>query len=176
LFSKLPTCLIVLFAMTTFLLPRAVLSDNSTAQPGEPGEDSIVRLAVAYQAGFLSVSAAACFHLYSSMGIIASDLSAGYVTSASALDALDQTSLLLTVCQGSVDEITALTPSDDSQAQMLLGRIGKMLDSLAKLHFALVEAASAQRTDASRARELETAVEDARKGVEASFDAYSRPF
>lgn len=132
-----------------------------------------VRLAGAYQSGYLSIMAAACFQLYSSMGIIASDIAAGHINGETALAALDQNALLLTACTGSLADVRELTSADDAQAGVILGRLDEMLTALGALDNALVDVASAK--DAKAQQAAVPGVDKARLQVEAALEAYGKP-
>jgi hypothetical protein len=168
--TKLLCCIGLLLLLAA--LPAG--ADNG-ADAAAPTDSSALELAGAYQGGYLAVVGTACFQLYSSMGIIASDLSAGHITNATALSALEQNGLLLSVCQDSLEEIRNLTSAADPQGAELLGRIAGVLEALSGLHSALVDAASAPRTDKAAQRTAVQAVETSRQQVEAALDAYAAP-
>lgn len=174
--SELPR-LVLRFAMVSMMLlsqvPSSASGEEVSSSDSQAGLAS--QLAIAYQSGFLSVCAAACFQLYSSMGVIASDLAAGHISGNTAVDALDHTSLLLSVCQGSLAEVKQLTDPADRTAIELLNRLSRMLDSLVSLHMALVEAASTPRSDSKRRSAAAEAVEQARIAVESALEQYSAP-
>jgi hypothetical protein len=156
------------------LCTLTVHADNG-ADAAAPTASAAVELAGAYQSGFLAVTATACFQIYSSMGIIASDLSAGHISGATALSALEQNGLLLSVCQSSLEDVRALTSAEDTQGSEIIGRIGGMLDALTGLHSALVDAAGVPRNDRAAVQAAVKAVDNARVVVEAALDAYAAP-
>lgn len=156
----------------TLLLSLPALADST---PDAAVSSPAVQLAGAYQSGYLSVVGTACFQLYSSMGIIASDLSAGHINSATALSALEQNGLLLSVCQSSLEDVRALTSAEDEQGAVLLGRLAAMLDALTVLHSALADAASTPRGDKAGLQAASKAVDSARSGVELALENYAKP-
>jgi hypothetical protein len=154
----------------------SALADNGAEAAAPPAaEERVLQLAGAYQSGYLTVVSTACFQLYSSMGIIATDLSAGHISGATALGALEQNALLLSVCADSLADVQALTAASDTTGTQLLSRIEAMLTTLGALHSALVDAASAPRGDKAAQQAAVQGVETARKQVEAALEQYAKP-
>jgi hypothetical protein len=138
-----------------------------------PGGDPFT-LARAYQNGYLELAGAACYQLYTSLGIIATDYAQGHINSATAVSALDKNALLLGACSTSLEEISGLTPADDTQAQEILGRLTGLVTALGGLHDALEEAAIVSGRD-KKAQEAAAAVNTARAQVETALEAYAKP-
>lgn len=172
MFKRIRFTVAALILLSACAAGQPVLADSGA---DSAGEERALRLAAAYQSGYLNVTATACFQLYSSMGIIAGDLAAGYITGATALSALEQNGLLLSVCQSSLEEVQLLTGADDKQGTELLLRIGGMLEALGGLHSALVGAATAPRGDAQQRQAAERAVDTARAAVETALENFAKP-
>jgi hypothetical protein len=136
-------------------------ADEQTPQPPD-----MIALAEAYQTGYLQVVAISCFQLYSSSGIIATDFAKGNIDAATALNALDQNSLLHSVCYTTLTAIQELTPPADSLAQAEIARLLGLLTAEDELLSGLADVI----TDPTN--ENAAAVETARAAVEQSLDSY----
>jgi len=168
---------------TTFMGQGALAADKPAAPAAAPpaaskpanGDDSTLALAAAYQSGYLEVVSASCYQLYSSMGIVATDLSQGHINGETAVSALDKSALLLSACATSLDDVRNLTPQDDTRGQEILGRLDSLLTSLGDLHEALEDAATTPTGDKKALDAASAAVNAARTKVEAALDAYAQP-
>ena len=120
----------------------------------------------AYQVGYLQVVAISCFQLYSSAGIIATDLSDGHIDGVTALYALEQNRLLLSACMTTLDSIASLTPVTDEAATAELLRLSGLLSAIGELYSALDDVCL-EPTETNAAN-----VEAERVEVEALFDEY----
>jgi hypothetical protein len=148
--------------------------------PGPPGaaqtpDADAISLAAAYQGGYFEVVSAACYQLYSSMGIIATDLSQGHINGETAVNALDQNALLLGACSTSLDDVRSKTPQDDAQGQQILARLDGLLHALGELHAALEDAATTPTQDRKALDAASAAVNAARQKVETALDEYAKP-
>ena len=141
--------------------PAGAAGEEQTAQPPD-----MIALAEAYQTGYLQVVAVSCFQLYSSSGIIAADFAKGNIDAVTALDALDQNSLLHSVCYTTLTAIQQLTPPADSIALAEIARLLELLTAEDELLSALADVV----TDPTE--EKAAAVETARAKVEQTLDSY----
>jgi hypothetical protein len=102
------------------LSPARAQEDGETTQiPPQPAQISagqFLLLAETYQSSYFQVVAIACFQLYSSTGIIATDFDNGFIDAQTALNALDQSTLLHSVCSTTLLDIGELTPEGDRSA------------------------------------------------------------
>jgi hypothetical protein len=161
--------LLVISAVLCFLLiqvSQAAAQDDESLLPPEDKLAVFLELAEAYQVGYMQVVACCCYQLYVSTGIIATDFANGYIDGETALAAIDENSLLHSVCHATLIDIQSLTPADDVIAQRELGRLLTVLTSEQQLLEA-IRAVMETPTDENAA-----AVESARKRVEQVIDEY----
>lgn len=145
-----------------------------TPQPGwakapeAPAAEQLLQLFEAYQGGYLQVVAVACFQLYYSTGIIATDVANSSIDGETALYALQKNSLLNSTCVTTLAQIFELTPEADTSARGELKRLWDILiledtlsralaDSLGSDDPALVAAVDKARADVEQALEAYTA-------------------
>jgi hypothetical protein len=139
---------------------------GSTADDKTPLPPDMIALAEAYQTGYLQVVAISCFQLYSSTGIIATDFAQGNIQAGTALDALDQNSLLHSACYTTLTAIQQLTPAADTIALAEIGRLLGLLEAEDELLSGLADVI------ADPTEEHAEAVEAARAKVEQTLDSY----
>jgi hypothetical protein len=139
---------------------------GSAADEQTPPVPDMVALAEAYQKGYLQVVAIACFQLYSSSGIIATDFSKGNIDAVTALDALDEDSLLHSACYTTLMAIQELTPPTDSIALAEIAKLLGLLTAEDELITALDDVITDPTADKA------AVVEAARTKVEQTLDSY----
>jgi hypothetical protein len=141
------------------------------AQAPEAGPTSAapngLELAATYQSGYLQVVAVSCYQLYSSTGIIQTNLVDGMISPATALTALEHNSLLQSVCLTTLSDIRALTPDADAAGQAELDRLLSIATTEGELLRALQDYCTAP-SDATA-----TALDAAQQQVEAALTAYA---
>jgi hypothetical protein len=147
-------------------------AETPTAAEGSAAPPAVA-LAAAYQGAFYDLLPAACFQLYSTLGIIAGDLGAGHINRETAMAALDRNSLLLGVCTDSLAAVKAKTPAEDKRATALLAKLAAILAALGGLDNALVDACSA--SSAKEQSAANTAVNVARQKVEDALKLLEQP-
>jgi len=163
---------LTLTAHTAWAQPGQTQPDGAVQPAGAAGDEQppqppdMIALAEAYQTGYLQVVAISCFQLYSSSGIIATDFAKGNIDAATALDALDQNSLLHSVCYTTLTTIQELTPAADSIALAEIARLLGLLTAEDELLSSLADVIT-DPTD-----EQAAAVEAARAKVEQTLDSY----
>lgn len=161
--------LLVISTILSFLLLQvspAVSQDEESLVPPENKLAVFLELAEAYQVGYMQVVACCCYQLYVSTGIIATDFANGYIDGETALAALDENSLLHSVCHVTLLDIQNLTPADDVIAHRELGKLLTVLASEQQL-LAAIRAVMETPTD-----ENASAVDSARQRVEQAIDGY----
>jgi hypothetical protein len=149
--------------------PPALAADAPAKQPppaAQPASDPLA-LFEAYQGGYLQVVAVACFQLYYSAGIIATDFTKNHIDADTATFALQKNSLLQSVCITTIKDIFDKTPADDTVARAEIKRLWDILISEDALLRALADALASNSAD-SQAK-----VETARQGVEKLLDQYT---
>jgi hypothetical protein len=151
--------------LLTLLIASVLAASPVQAQEAEPADP--LALFEAYQVGFLQVVAVSCYQVYSSVGIVATDYSNGYINEETAGFALSESALLLGACSASVLEISQLTPEGDEAALAELDRLAGLLVALNELVSELDQLLD------SPDDEQAAAVEDARARVEQLLDAYA---
>lgn len=149
----------------------ALAADAPAPKPPSPppagDAGSALDLFAAYQGGYLQVVAVACFQLYYSTGVIATDFTKSHIDADTATFALQKNSLLHSVCITTIKDIFDKTPADDTVARTELKRLWDILVSEDALLRALADALASQAGD-SQAK-----VDAARKGVEKLLDQYT---
>lgn len=137
--------------------------------PPPPAGDvgSALDLFAAYQGGYMQVVAVACFQLYYSTGIIATDFAKNHIDADTATFALQKNSLLHSVCITTIKDIFDKTPADDTVARTELKRLWDILISEDALLNALADALASQAGDG------QAKVEAARHDVEKLLDQYT---
>jgi hypothetical protein len=167
--------LCVCLLLASVLTAPALAAPVAAAQPVTPDEqaakqqfDAMLELFDAYQGGYLQVVAVACFQLYYSTGIIATDFSAGNIDAETAAFALQKNSLLHSVCVTTIQDIFDKTPADDSVARQELKRLWDILITEDALLRALTDATGQPGAEA------QAAVDTARQAVSAALEAYTK--
>ena len=157
------------------LMAPALGAPAAPAQPMTPEEqaakqqfDAMLTLFEAYQGGYMQVIAVACFQLYYSTGIIATDLSNGYIDADTAAFALQKNSLLHSVCLTTLKDIFDKTPADDTVARQELKRLWDILITEDALLRALGDALGKPSTEA------QAAVDQARQAAADALAAYTQ--
>ncbi len=154
----------------TLLLCMALSTALAWAQEDAPPADPMpagIALAGAYQSGYMQVVAISCFQLYISAGIIQTDLLNGVISPAVALNNLEYCSLLQSVCATTLEEVRALTPTEDPTGLAELDRLIAMNTAEGELLRTL------QDFCANADDETYTAVVNAQQAVEAALDDYT---
>ncbi len=116
----------------------------------------------------MQVVAVACYQLYYSTGIIATDFSAGHIDAETAAFALQKNSLLHSVCVTTLKDIFDKTPADDTLARQELKRLWDILITEDALLRALSDALG-QPSD-----EAQAAVDTARQAAADALAAYTQ--
>ena len=137
----------------------------SQGELAEAGDDPL-DLIEAYQSGYFQVVAVSCFQLYASTGIIDSNYNGGFIDGETALLALEQNSLLHSVCVTTLARIEELTPADDELAQDEIGRLLAVLGAEGELIRALRDAFT------EPSEENDARVEAALSAVEEALESY----
>lgn len=156
-----------LAAFVLSLPAPAPASAQESLEPPEQQLEDLLDLATAYQSSYFQMVAVSCFQLYSSTGIIATDFANGFIDTSTALSALDQNGLLLSVGLTTLTDLQALTPDDDKVARAEIAGLLAILTAEEQLLSALGEVCTAP-TEANSAQ-----VEAQRNRVEAALDAYT---
>jgi hypothetical protein len=135
------------------------------AQPmparAEVTPEQFVKLAEAYQGGYLQLLAASALQVYSTAGIVATEFSSGKRSGVDAADALADTTLLHGVAYSSLLEVQKATPKEDAKATTQIGKLAGVLVAEQQLLGALQDVFS-NPTDKNAAR-VQTAKENVGK-------------
>jgi hypothetical protein len=144
---------IIAAALALFTQPLPASADVTPEQ--------FVKLAQAYQGGYLQLLAASALQVYSTTGILATEFSEGKRTGVDAADALADTTLLHGVAYSSLLEVQKATPKEDAKATAQIGRLAAALVAEQKLLGALQDVFS-NPTD-KNAQRVQTAKENVGK-------------
>ena len=159
--------LIVLLALCLAMSCLPAWAQSAEGAQAAPSPQNALELAAAYQSGYLQVVAVSCFQLYSSTGIIQTDLESGIISPATALTALEHNSLLHSVCMTTLSDIRELTPVTDTVGITELDRLLALLTAEGDLLRALQDFCLSQ-TEATY-----TAVCRAQEQVEEALTEYA---
>src|SRR5687768_3861832 len=99
--------------MKTVLKAAAILLTLLLARPAAAAEltpDQFLRLAEAYQGGYLQLLAASALQVYSTAGLVATDFSEGRRDGVASADTLADTQLLHSVSYATLLEVQKNTP------------------------------------------------------------------
>ena len=138
-----------------------VLAGQPQAGHAEVTPDQFVKLAEAYQSGYLQLLAASALQVYSTAGIVATEFSAGKRSGLDAADALADTTLLHSVAYSTLLEVQKSTPKDDAKAAGHIGKLAAVLVAEQQLLGALQDVFS-NPTD-KNAQRVQTARESVSK-------------
>jgi hypothetical protein len=136
------------------------------APAGAPLQD-VLALIEAYQSGYLQVVEAAAFQVYYSTGIIATDISNGFISDETALFALQRNSLLQSACVTTLAAVYERTPAEDATSRASIKRLWDL--------FILEDALLRTLSDSLGAPDeaAQQAVDTARAQVEQALKEYS---
>ncbi len=126
--------------------------------------EQFVRLAEAYQSGYLQLLTASALQVYSTAGLVATEFSAGRRSGVDAADALADTTLLHSVAYTSLLEVQKATPKEDAQSAAEIGKLAAVLVAEQQLLGALTDVFS-NPTD-KNAQRVQTAKENVGKLLE----------
>lgn len=153
-------------ALAFLLIAPPVCAQEQLTPPEQQLEELLV-LAQAYQSNYLELVAICTYQLYSATGIIATDYANGYISSETALSALDGNLLLQSCCFTTLSEIVELTPADDemlhAEADRLLAIINAEGELLSALREVCLEPTAANQD----------LTEEARRQVEKLLNEYT---
>jgi hypothetical protein len=114
-----PSSTIQLLAATTVIfmlaLPLAVSAQEEEPTLEQEFEE-LLDMANAYQTGFLHVVSFSAYQLYMDTGIITSDYANGVIEREFALDALNENSVLQSICVTSLERVLDVTPERHTEA------------------------------------------------------------
>jgi len=133
-----------------------------TAKPtkAQTTEDDFLKLAEAYQGGYLQLLAASAAQVYSTAGIVGTAFSKGQLDGPTAADQLSDTQVLHSVCYSTLLDIQQATPKDDAASSAQIGQLAAVFVAENQLLLALGDVFSnPSDTNAKR-------VETARAGVQ----------
>jgi hypothetical protein len=167
---------LLIFGLSLLAAPAACLAAPAAPPAGQtaapapsaaPSIDEALNLISAYQAGYFQVVAVSCFQLYSSTGIIQTDMLNGVIGPSTALTALQHNSLLQSVCLTTLTDIRGLTPAVDKEGLAELDRLTNIITAEGELLRALQDYCQAPGDTAL------AAVGTAQQQVEAALTAYA---
>jgi len=150
---KITRLLILALAVALFAQPAAARAEVTP--------DQFLKLAEAYQGGYLQLLAASALQVYSTAGLVATEFSSGKRSGVDAADALADTSLLHCVAYSTLLEVQKATPKEDAKANAQVGKLAAVLVAEQQLLSALQDVFS-NPTD-KNARRVQTAKENVGK-------------